>query len=88
MGIEGGFDSQLRGVAGAKSVQVNSLGYRQSETIWEAAESGRNVVLTLDVRIQKAAEDSVRKFLGENARAAVVVMHVESGDVLARLTTS
>jgi penicillin-binding protein 2 len=83
VGIEGGFDSQLRGVAGAKSVQVNSLGYRQSETIWEAAESGRNVVLTLDVRIQKAAENSIQKFLGDNARAAVVVMHVETGDVLA-----
>lgn len=83
VGIEGGFDAQLRGVAGAKSVQVNSLGYRQSETIWEAAESGRNVVLTLDVRIQKAAENSIQKFLGDNARAAVVVMHVETGDVLA-----
>jgi penicillin-binding protein 2 len=83
VGIEGGYDPQLRGVAGAKSVQVNSLGYRQSETIWEAAESGRNVVLTLDVRIQKAAENSIRKFLGPNARAAVVVVHVETGDVLA-----
>ena len=83
VGIEGNLDVQLRGVAGAKSVQVNSLGYRQSETVWEAAESGRNVVLTLDVRIQKAAENSIQKFLGGNARAAVVVMHVESGDVLA-----
>lgn len=83
VGIEGGFDSQLRGVAGAKSVQVNSLGYRQSETIWEPAESGRNVVLTLDLRVQQAAEKSLEKFLGENARTAVVVMHVETGDVLA-----
>lgn len=83
VGIEGGFDSQLRGVAGAKSVQVNSLGYRQSETIWEAAESGRNVVLTLDLRVQQAAESALRKSLGENGRAAVVVMHVETGDVLA-----
>jgi penicillin-binding protein 2 len=83
VGIEGGFDRQLRGVAGAKSVQVNSLGYRQSETIWESAESGRNVVLTLDLRIQQAAEKSIRKFLGADARAAVVVMQVESGDVLA-----
>jgi len=83
VGIEGGFDSQLRGVAGAKSVQVNSLGYRQSETIWEAAEPGRNAVLTLDLRVQQAAEKSIEKFLGENARAAVVVMHVETGDVLA-----
>lgn len=83
VGIEGNYDSELRGVAGAKSVQVNSLGYRQSETIWEAAESGRNVVLTLDLRVQQAAESALRKSLGENGRAAVVVMHVETGDVLA-----
>lgn len=87
VGIEGGFDRQLRGVAGAKSVQVNSLGYRQSETIWEAAEAGRNVVLTLDLQIQQAAEEAVRKMEGPNARAAVVVMHVESGDVLAMVSS-
>ena len=34
VGIEGGFDAQLRGRAGAESVLVNNLGYRQSENIW------------------------------------------------------
>lgn len=83
VGIEGGFDQQLRGRAGAKSVQVNNLGYRQTETVWSAVSPGQNVVLTLDLRIQQAAEASVRKFLGAEARAAVVVMDVESGDLLA-----
>jgi len=83
VGIEGGFDPQLRGHAGAKSVQVNNLGYRQSETIWTAADPGKNVVLTVDLRIQQAAENSIRKFLGADARAAVVVMQVETGDILA-----
>ena len=31
--IEGRYDKQLRGIAGSKSVQVNSAGYRQMETI-------------------------------------------------------
>ena len=83
VGIEGGFDQQLRGRAGAKSVQVNNLGYRQAENIWSAVEPGQNVVLTLDLRLQQAAEASVRKFLGPDAHAAVVVMDVESGDLLA-----
>lgn len=87
VGIEGGFDQELRGRAGAKSVQVNNLGYRQSETVWSAAEPGRNVVLTVDLHIQQAAENSIRKFLGANARAAVVVMHVETGDVLALVSS-
>ncbi len=83
VGIEGGFDPQLRGRAGAKSVQVNNLGYRQTENVWSAVEPGQNVVLTLDLKIQQAAEASIRKFLGPEARAAVVVMEVESGDLLA-----
>jgi penicillin-binding protein 2 len=83
VGIEGGFDQQLRGRAGAKSVQVNNLGYRQAENIWSAVEPGQNVVLTLDLKIQQAAEASVRKLLGADAHAAVVVMDVESGDLLA-----
>ena len=41
------------------------------------------MVLTVDVRVQQAAETSIRKFLGADARAAVVVMHVETGDILA-----
>lgn len=87
IGIEGGFNEELRGHAGAKSVQVNNLGYRQSETIWNPAEPGRNVVLTLDLRIQQAAEEALRKALGADARAAVVVMHVETGDVLAMVSS-
>jgi len=83
VGIEGGFDSELRGRAGAKSVQVNNLGYRQTETIWSPAEPGENVVLTLDLDIQQAAENSLRKYLGPDGKGAVVVMQVDSGDVLA-----
>jgi penicillin-binding protein 2 len=83
VGIEGGFDAQLRGRAGAKSVLVNNLGYRQTENIWSAVEPGHNLVLTLDLQIQQAAERAMRGRLGPQARGAVVVMDVLSGDILA-----
>jgi penicillin-binding protein 2 len=83
VGIEGGFDEALRGRAGAKSVLVNNLGYRQTENVWSPAEPGHNVVLTLDLRLQVAAERALRARLGPQARAAAVVMDVNSGDVLA-----
>src|SRR6185369_16720964 len=54
IGIEAAFDKELRGSAGVKSVLVNSLGYRQSETIITPPEPGRNVILTLDLPIQQA----------------------------------
>ena len=83
VGIEGGFDQKLRGRAGAKSVQVNNLGYRQAENIWEQAVPGQNVVLTLDLNVQRETEAALRKHIGASGRGAVVVMDVRSGDILA-----
>ena len=40
VGIEYGFDKELRGMAGAKSVLVNNAGYRQTENVWSPAEPG------------------------------------------------
>jgi penicillin-binding protein 2 len=82
VGVEALFDQKLRGEAGAKSVLVNNLGYRQSETILTPAEPGQNVVLTIDLGVQKAAESALRIY-GENTRGAVVVMDPHNGDILA-----
>jgi penicillin-binding protein 2 len=81
-GMEGLFDDDLRGSAGEKSVLVNYLGYRQSEKIWTPAEPGRNVVLTIDLDIQKAADEALKEAQA-NVRGAVIVMDAQNGDVLA-----
>ena len=86
LGIEYGYDRELRGLAGAKSVQVNNLGYKASENVWSAAEPGSNVVLTADAYVQQAAEQALQSapipYTGP-VRGAVVVMDVHTGDVLA-----
>ena len=82
VGIEAQFDADLHGRAGVKSVLVNSLGYRQSETTWEESLPGRNVVLTIDLSIQRAAEEALNS-VGSNTRGAVVVMDPNTGDILA-----
>ncbi len=87
VGVEAGFDKQLRGQAGEESLLVNSLGYRQSENVWNQPEPGHNLVLTIDLDIQRAAENSVMDHQGADARAAVVVMDVHSGDVLAMVSS-
>jgi penicillin-binding protein 2 len=86
-GIEWGFDSLLRGRAGAESVLVNNLGYRQSENVWNQPEPGRNIVLTIDLDIQRAAEESLAAHQGADTRGAVVVMDVRNGDVLAMVSS-
>jgi len=83
VGIEGEFDAELRGKAGVKSVLVNSLGYRQSENVWMAAEPGKNVVLTIDAAIQQVAESALQSAMAGSVRGAAVVMDPHTGDVLA-----
>ncbi|HEV2209552.1 MAG TPA: penicillin-binding transpeptidase domain-containing protein [Verrucomicrobiae bacterium] len=90
VGIEFACDKELRGMAGAESVLVNNVGYRQTENVWSPAEPGHNVVLTLDLAVQQAAEEALRRAPHVNfvnylppVRGAVVVMDVRTGDILA-----
>ena len=83
LGLEAAFDQELRGRAGVKSVKVNRLGYRQAENIWTPSEPGKNLVLTLDLPLQLAAENALRNSpAGTNTRGAVVVLDARNGDVL------
>ena len=84
-GIESMFDEKLRGRAGAKSVLVNNLGYRQSETVWTPVEAGQNIFLTLDLGVQQAADRALSEVRSSHpqTRGAAVVLDVRNGDVLA-----
>ena len=82
IGIEATFDQELRGRAGIKSVLVNSQGYRVSENVWTPAEAGKNVVLTLDLPIQQAAEAAL-KTVHPQVRGAAIVLDAGTGSILA-----
>ena len=81
MGLEGAFDDDLRGRSGIRLVLVNNLGYRQSATNLVPADPGSNIVTTIDVRVQQAAEQAFRA--SGATKGAVVVMDPHNGDVLA-----
>ncbi|MSU36943.1 MAG: hypothetical protein EXS36_17970 [Pedosphaera sp.] len=84
VGLEGAFDSDLRGTPGAKAILVNSAGYRhrQGEKILADAQPGKTLVTTLDLDLQKVAEHALSA-VGPETRGAVVVMDLRNGDVLA-----
>jgi len=82
VGIEFAYDSELRGHAGAKSVLVNNFGYRFEDAVWMPAEPGQDVVLTLDLELQRTAEAALRK-VSSMPEGAIVVMDVNTGDILA-----
>jgi penicillin-binding protein 2 len=81
-GIEGAFDEQLAGQPGTNSVLVDYLGYRQPKhDVISEAQPGKDLCLTIDTNIQKAAESAL-----SNLRGAAVVMDVRNGDILAMVS--
>lgn len=85
VGLEGAFDTQLRGQPGVKHVQVNNVGYRHSETLWPEDVPGKNIILTIDLPVQTAATAALRSspVFGADVRGAVVVLDARNCDVLA-----
>lgn len=77
-GVEKSFDRYLRGRAGEKSVEVDALGHEKRTAIVERPRAGDDLYLSIDVRLQKLAEE----LLGEEA-GAIVALDPTSGDVLA-----
>lgn len=86
-GVEGKFNAELHGRAGLVSVQVNNMGYRQSEDVDTQPLAGANVTLTLDLELQRAAERALVSRQGTKVNAAIVVMDVRNGDVLALVSS-
>ncbi|HIU43358.1 MAG TPA: penicillin-binding protein [Candidatus Ventrousia excrementavium] len=94
-GMEKALESYLRGIDGERSVETNIDGVILSEFISKEPEPGDNCVLTIDLDLQKAAEDALeqtildlrasgRELRGADAEGgAVVVMDVNTGEVLA-----
>ena len=97
-GLEAAFEQYLHGTDGLRKDVVAVDGTLISQSWITEPKSGQNVELTVDLNLQMAAEDSLKKLI-ENLRAsavegkkvdgadaeggAVVVMNVKTGAVLA-----
>lgn len=77
-GIEKVYEKFLRGTAGRRMMQVNAAGIKVKDLGIEEPKPGTDLYLTLDLDIQRAAEEG----LGSRA-GAVVAMDPNSGEVLA-----
>ncbi|MBE0429189.1 MAG: penicillin-binding protein 2 [Thermoleophilia bacterium] len=90
-GVEYQFDRYLRGADGGREVEVDASGRPKRELRSITAQSGNNVILSLDMRIQKEAEEILasgidlahsQNFSAANGGAAVV-MNPKTGEVYA-----
>ncbi len=78
MGAEAAFEEQLRGEWGGQQVEVNGAG-RVIQILGEKeAKAGGNITLTLDIELQKAAEEALGNQIG-----AIVALEPNTGEVLA-----
>ena len=82
------FESYLRGTAGVREVERNTSGKVVSEKWTTAPQPGDNVVLTIDIDLQKQVEDILSQAIPQLASedtegAACVVMDVNRAEVLA-----
>ncbi|MBP2644677.1 MAG: mrdA 1 [Firmicutes bacterium] len=94
-GLEKVYDREIRGVDGGGQVEVDVTGRPVQELGKKEPQPGNNLVLTLDYRIQKAAEEAIAEQLKylqgtikrTNAKAAAaVVMNPNNGEILAMVS--
>ncbi|MFM7447452.1 MAG: penicillin-binding protein 2 [Leptolyngbyaceae cyanobacterium] len=81
MGIEAAFESELRGEWGGQQVEVDGSGQVVRVLGEKPTRSGQDVTLTLDLDLQKAAEEA----LG-NRKGAIVAIDPNNGGVLAMVS--
>ncbi|MBI5439622.1 MAG: penicillin-binding protein 2 [Deltaproteobacteria bacterium] len=76
-GIEWAWEGKIRGEAGGEQVEVNVQGRKLGVLAEQPPKPGRTLVLGIDRRLQKAAEDALGDRVG-----AVVALEIATGDVL------
>ncbi|MCX5909854.1 MAG: penicillin-binding protein 2, partial [Deltaproteobacteria bacterium] len=77
-GLEKEYELDLMGESGGRKFEVNALGRKMRVLGTVEPNPGNNLYLTLDLELQRAAEQA----LGER-RGSVVVMDPQNGDILA-----
>jgi penicillin-binding protein 2 len=78
-GIERLLDRELRGGGGGRNVLVDAHGREMEVLNYVAPEPGQNVMLTLDMRLQRLAEEGLDEL---KKKGAVVALDPRNGEVL------
>jgi penicillin-binding protein 2 len=78
LGVEGAYEQELHGLTGSEQVEIDAGGRAIRALSRSEPISGNNLVVTLDLQLQKIAEDAFQDF-----RGALVAIDPKTGEVLA-----
>jgi len=78
-GLEAVYDEYLRGRDGYRKVIVDSRGHIQNEVERIEPQSGQDIVTTIDLDLQEAAEEQLRK--SPQGRGVIVAMDPNNGEI-------
>ncbi len=78
VGVESSYEEDLHGTTGYEQVEITAGGHPVRTLARTASEPGRNLVLSIDIRLQELVE----KAFGER-RGALIAIEPQTGDVLA-----
>lgn len=84
-GVEKYYDKNLQGVNGLKLIEVDARGKVQSENIVKPPDQGKNIILSIDSRIQSKMYLSIQDIATRVgfAGGAGVIMDVTNGEIIA-----
>jgi penicillin-binding protein 2 len=78
LGIEGAYEKELHGVTGSEQVEIDAGGRAIRSLARSEPLSGNNLVVTLDLQLQRIAEEAFQDYKG-----ALVAIDPKTGEVLA-----
>ena len=82
-GLEKGFNPILVGKSGQREIEVNSYGRIIREISKIDSKQGKNLKITLDLRVQKYAF----QLLNTHRAGSVVVMNIQNGNIMSLVST-
>lgn len=87
-GVEAQYEKILRGAYGKKQIEVDALGRQTAVLAQENPVAGDDIILSIDIDLQKKAEETLIKHMrvNGNSRGAVIISDVNTGEILAMVS--
>ncbi len=87
-GVENFWENEMRGINGKKQIEVDALGKEKKIITQEAGEDGHNLVLSLDIELQKKIEESIISALEKLKlnKACAIALDPNNGEILAMVS--